>query len=67
MPSRIKFGSGISIPSDGILARELAKSKSLTAVTSGIEAPEPEKDQTAKSGDSMIEDMREKLRRLSEM
>lgn len=67
MPSRIKFGSGISIPSDGILARELAKSKSLTAVTSGIEAPEPEQDQTAKSGDSMIEDMREKLRRLSEM
>ena len=67
MPTRIKFGSGISIPSNGILARELAKSKSLTAVTSGIEAPESEKDQTAKSGDSMIEDMREKLRRLSEM
>ena len=68
MPSRIKFGSGISIPSDGILARELAKSSpkgSLTAVTSGIETPEP--DQPSKMADSMIEDMREKLRRLSEM
>ena len=67
MPSRIKFGSGISIPSNGILARELAKSSpkgSLTAVTSGIEAPEKEEQ---KSGESMIEDMREKLRRLSEM
>ena len=66
MPSRIKFGSGISIPSDGILARELAKSRSLTAVTSGIEAPEDE-EEPAKTGDSVIEDMREKLRKLSEM
>lgn len=67
MPTRIKFGSGISIPSNGILARELAKSSpkgSLTAVTSGIESPEKEEQ---KSGESMIEDMREKLRRLSEM
>ena len=67
MPTRIKFGSGISIPSNGILARELAKSSpkgSLTAVTSDIESPEKEEQ---KSGESMIEDMREKLRRLSEM
>ena len=67
MPTRIKLGSGISIPSNGILARELAKSSpkgSLTAVTSGIESPEKEEQ---KSGESMIEDMREKLRRLSEM
>ena len=68
MPARIKFGSGISIPSNGILARELAKSSpkgSLTAVTSGIESPEDKAEE--KSGQSMIEDMREKLRRLSEM
>ena len=68
MPTRIKFGSGISIPSNGILARELAKSSpkgSLTAVTSGIESPEEKAEE--KTGESMIEDMREKLRRLSEM
>lgn len=64
MPSRIKFGSGISIPSNGVLARELAKSRSLTAVTSGIETPEPE---DSKTSDPVINDMFERLRRLSEM
>ena len=68
MPSRIKFGSGISIPSNGVLARELAKKSSrgsLTAVTSGIES---EKDESASGSDSTsISDMFDKIRRLSEM
>ena len=65
-PSRIKFESGISIPSNGILARELAKSSKLTAVTSNIETPEPEVEEPAKTGTS-LDDMFERLRRLSEM
>ena len=67
-PSRIKFESGLSIPSNGILARELAKSSSLTAVTSNIETPEPEPapEEPAKSGTS-LDDMFARLRRLSEM
>ncbi len=65
-PSRIKFESGISIPSNGILARELAKSSKLTAVTSNIETPEPPAEETSKTGTS-LDDMFERLRRLSEM
>ena len=65
-PSRIKFESGISIPSNGILARELAKSSKLTAVTSNIETPEPPAEEPAKTGTS-LDDMFERLRRLSEM
>ena len=56
VPSRIKFGSsGIYIPSDGILARELAKKSpkgSITAVTSGIEAKEEEKPEAPKTEES---------------
>ena len=42
VPTRIKFGnSGLFIPSNGILAQELAKKQgSITAVTSGIENKE---------------------------
>ena len=58
--------SGISIPSNGILARELAKSSKLTAVTSNIETPEPPAEETSKTGTS-LDDMFERLRRLSEM
>lgn len=65
-PSRIKFESGLSIPSNGILARELAKSSTLTAVTSNIETPEPPAEEPAKTGTS-LDDMFERLRRLSEM
>ena len=65
-PSRIKFESGISIPSNGILARELAKSSSLTAVTSNIETPEPPAEEQPKAGSS-LDDMFARLRRLSEM
>lgn len=65
-PSRIKFESGLSIPSNGILARELAKSSKLTAVTSNIETPEPPAEEPAKTGTS-LDDMFERLRRLSEM
>jgi len=56
VPSRIKFGnSGLFIPSNGILAQELAKRQgSITAVTSGIENKE-EKPGTAKSQDSSEE------------
>ena len=56
VPSRIKFGnSGLFIPSNGILAQELAKKQgSLTAVTSGIEAkeekPEPSKAEEPEEG-----------------
>lgn len=64
MPSRIKFGSGISIPSNGILAKELAKSSNLTAVTSNIETPEAE--EPAETGSS-IDDVFARLRKLSEM
>lgn len=64
MPSRIKFGSGISIPSNGILARELAKSSNLTAVTSNIESHEAE---TAKEPDPSMDDVFARLRKLSEM
>lgn len=56
VPSRIKFGnSGLFIPSNGILAQELAKRQgSITAVTSGIENKE-EKPEPAKSQDSSEE------------
>ena len=67
MPSRIKFESGISIPSNGILARELAKSSTITAVTSNIESPEPEPAEPEKKEGTSLDDMFERLRRLSEM
>lgn len=70
VPSRIKFGSsGIYIPSDGILARELAKKSpkgSITAVTSGIEAKEEEKPAPAKSEESS-DDTGFNFRRLFEL
>ena len=64
-PSRIKFESGISIPSDGILARELAKSSTLTAVTSNIETPEPPQEEEKPK--TSLDDMFARLRKLSEM
>lgn len=64
MPSRIKFESGISIPSNGILARELAKSSNLTAVTSNIESHEAEE---PKESSSSMDDVFARLRKLSEM
>ena len=64
VPSRIKFGnSGLFIPSNGILAQELAKKQgSITAVTSGIESKE-EKAEPAKNKDSS-EDSGTDIRRL---
>ena len=70
VPSRIKFGSsGIYIPSDGILARELAKKSpkgSITAVTSGIEAKEEEKPEAPKTEESS-DDSGFNFRRLFEL
>ena len=63
VPSRIKFGnSGLFIPSNGILAQELAKKQgSITAVTSGIESKEEEKSVPSKpetSSDDGVTDIR---------